>query len=1203
MSADPRRDDARARAAAQREFARPLVLEAGAGTGKTATLVARVVAWVLGEGWERARARDPDKGPRAWARSCLARVVAITFTEAAAAEMAERVGQALVAVQAGEPVVGFDPELLPADDGPERARALVESLDHLVVRTIHAWCRRILARRPLEAGLHPAFEVDAEGDGRAEAIRSAVEETLSGPLGSATPDALVALAAEGVGPDRVAEALEALVAEGVRSRDLAADPFAAPAVAASLSGLDGVVEGLLAAGARALDGKKGVPGQVHAALRSTRSAVAAGTPGSVEALEAWLSELGGLWEGSARKRLDEWARGRFTNAEQDDLSDLPAVSAAADALRKHLDALLRVDVPLHQLARRALAPLLEDAQERMRRRGQVSFPELLGRTAEMLEGSPALRGALRRDIDLLLVDEFQDTDPRQCAIVGQLALEGPQDERPSLFVVGDPKQSIYGWRSADLGAYDDFVERILGEGGERLHLCVNFRSVPAVLDEVERVVAPVMREARGLQPAYQPLVPCEGLMGEAGFEAADAGAVEHWLTDDRDPGSGEVRKGNARRFAEVEAGALAGDLLRRHRDDGVPWKHMGVLLRAQGDLEIYLAAMRELGVPYAVERDQSYFQRREIIDAAAAVRCVVDPQDHLALLTWLRSPAVGVPDAALIPLWTRGFPKRVTALAAPGGDDWQTLSRLVEEAARATPDDVPGLEALGDWAGQLVHALEGLAILRQGFAREPVDRFVEALRRTGLAEVSEANRFLGAWRGANLDRFFRQLAEDLARGLDVHSVLRRLRASVAEAREADAGRPGDPSLDAVAVMTIHKSKGLAFEHVYLPQLHRGRGGGGGPAVRVEWRGERPAFELFGWPDLGLAAALGRREAVAANERVRELYVAMTRARRRLVLMGRRSGEAVPPGRAKSLADLLGSRRGPFPDIDAVAEVQRSGDPRGEVDAQGVCWRVPSLLPAEEPARDDRGPALPEPDEIAGQAGRLARARAQAGARMERPHTGRATSAAEEPGAEEPGAWALRQARAERGEEPGAADAGRGGARREVATVAGSAVHRALEEWDFANDPAEEHRRQRDRARAWSASQAGPADGPRAAEVAAEALDAFVEGPLFGRWLALAPAIVARELPLLRKPEESEEGPVLFESGIIDLVYRDPQTDEWVIADYKTDRVESRAECEEHAERYRPQGEFYQQALRESLDLEGAPRFELWFLRAGEVVST
>ena len=228
-----RQRDADARARAQRCFDRPLVIEAGAGTGKTAALVARIVAWAMGPGWERslARAGDAQRRDRI-AADLLSRMAAITFTDAAAAEMAERVGEALVEIERGAQPQGLAEDTLPAEKGERRARAraLLGALDHLVVRTIHAWCHGLLARHPLEAGLHPAFQVDAEGRARAEAIRAVLESALVAGYAEPGDPQLLALAAEGIGPPELEEALRALVEAGVTSAALERDPLSGDSV-------------------------------------------------------------------------------------------------------------------------------------------------------------------------------------------------------------------------------------------------------------------------------------------------------------------------------------------------------------------------------------------------------------------------------------------------------------------------------------------------------------------------------------------------------------------------------------------------------------------------------------------------------------------------------------------------------------------------------------------------------------------------------------------------------------------------------------------------------------------------------------------------------------------------------------------------------------------------------------------------------------
>src|SRR6185295_9478061 len=179
------------------------------------------------------------------------------------------------------------------------------------------------------------------------------------------------------------------------------------------------------------------------------------------------------------------------------------------------------------------------------------------------------------------------------------------------------------------------------------------------------------------------------------------------------------------------------------------------------------------------------------------------------------------PDAALIPLWNRQLPRLMTELAGPDPAALAALREAVEGAAAATPREIPGIERLHGWERNLLAAVESLAVLRRAFEADTADVFVERLRSLTLVEATEAARYLGPYRLANLERFFRQLLAAMEEGGgDVTAILRALRRSVSEAREAEEGRPKDSSEDGVHVLTIHGAKGLDFEHVYLVQLHK-----------------------------------------------------------------------------------------------------------------------------------------------------------------------------------------------------------------------------------------------------------------------------------------------------------------------------------------------------------------------------------------------
>jgi ATP-dependent exoDNAse (exonuclease V) beta subunit len=165
-------------------------------------------------------------------------------------------------------------------------------------------------------------------------------------------------------------------------------------------------------------------------------------------------------------------------------------------------------------------------------------------------------------------------------------------------------------------------------------------------------------------------------------------------------------------------------------------------------------------------------------------------------------------------------------------------------------------------------------------------------------------------------------------------------------------------------------------------------------------------------------------------------------------------------------------------------------------------------------------------------------------------------------------------------------------------MVGSAVHRVLEIFDLAAEPAAELARQRERLGAHLGQHALPEELPATLAAAREVLDGLREGKLLRRLRALAPHVVARELPLLLPPTDQQTGAVGFVSGAIDLLYRDPADGRLVVADFKTG---SEGEAEELVAAYRRQGSHYVEAVRQALGLEQAPRFELWFLERDEIV--
>lgn len=1159
--------DAEAREIARTETTRPLVVEAGAGTGKTTTLIARITTWCLGGGWELA-ARTGIGDDSELAAKVLDGVVAITFTEAAAAEMAGRFGAALVEVAAGRPVLGVP--ALPCD--PERARlrarALLGAIDRLVVSTIHAFCARILAAAPTEAGLHPAHRVDADGTLTMEVVHEVVVDWFTAAFGAAAGedaataverDNLVHLAVAGFGSEQVVDALSALAAEAVDPEALEDDAFSATAVQRCL---DTARRRLGALGRLLNERLKGAVGRAEKAVDLRR---ALGTLWTLTGGPPTDTTLDALRDAARALRNDDtlrkWARGDFTATEKGLFADDRAqVVETARAVRPVLEHLARLDPTLTRAATGILAPLLRRVRAELRRRGIVSFAQLLRGAHDLLQKDERLRRRYRAGMTQLLVDEFQDTDALQCELVRMLALEG--DHRPGLFLVGDPKQSIYGWRSADLVAYQRFVDDVVGAGGQLLLLTVNRRSLPPILAEVDRVVAPIMGFDPGYQARFQPL---SSARAEDPLPPEPFAAIEHWVSwgeGEEDTGSGAA--------TELEARALAADLLRLRHETQTGWDRIGVLLRSTGDLERYLSALRDAGIPFVVERNKQYFRRREIIDAVALVRCLLEPEDTLALLTVLRSPLVGVPDAALLPLWQEHLPERMAALDADHADVLDTLRGIAHRAsAVARASGAPGLDRIAGWEELLVRTAGAIGWLRAHWPTLPADVFVQELRERLPLEALAAARYLGGFRVANLQRFYTELVEALGEG-DAQRVVRALRAGVSGGREAEEARPTDSVQEAVRVMTIHKAKGLDFDHVYVVQLHKGRRGGfreEGFAVR-EFRGQRE-YRLFGTRTPGYLDLAEHDQRVEHHERVRLLYVAMTRARDRLVLMGNWDppAEPVPVASATSLLDLLYSRAD-RPDLEDLRAVDR-------IDHDGATWRRLPADPGVAPEATAEPPHIPTTptDET------VRRARAEA--RQARPTSVAASAEAHDafdtPPATDPSAPAS-------GGSP-------------FATAVGTAVHHAIE----LMDPKLPKTAALEAALAVVRADLAPLPEPdhaAAVERAERLVTRFVQGPLGARFRAVG--IVARELPMLAVPSP-DQAAVGFVSGTLDLLFRDPVTGELVVGDYKTDAVPTDAALAARADAYARQMRVYTRAVKAALGLAHEPRAELWFLARDWIV--
>jgi ATP-dependent exoDNAse (exonuclease V) beta subunit len=1220
--------DAHARQFGRTNFTQPIVLEAGAGTGKTAVLVARIVHWCMGPGWQRHQSAELHA--EVIAERVALGVVAITFTDAAAVEMQVRVAKALHQLHRGTP-----PEWMPIsefalDSGQlaERSAALLAAVDRLRVQTIHSFCSSLLRDHALSIGLHPSFEIDADGRRLETLVLDFIGSKLEQLYGKSADANAVLLASSGKGPAALAKTLQSLAQSSVDAVEIPEDPFRFEAVLEVAQNLRTLTDRTLAVFTEVLP------------LRSKKDTANSKSLDTYdETLRLFIHGLdrvcdrpdiddlqhlfghGQPGELLLETKVIKWAKGDFTKTESGCLNELQ--QAQLQGCFKQLlfvaKQFSKIDVALLRAACALVRPLLADLRMQMRRSGLQTYNDLMNDTRRLLRTHPQVCSDLSAGMDQLLVDEFQDTDALQCELLQRLVLDPMQQGQaaPGLFLVGDPKQSIYGWRSADLMAYHEFVSRVKTVGGLVHLLDVNFRSVAPILAEVERCVSGIMVEEEGLQPGFQTLLPAPSALGDEGFQDLGRAAVEHWVSWGMFSGNkksgAETRNGPAR---EIEAAGIARDLRELHDAGKLKWSDAAILMRATSALETYLSALRQAEIPFQVERDRSYYKRREIIDAAALMRTIVDPNDHLALVTLLRSPFVGVPDGAWLPLWEQGFPDKISRLTGPGQTDLlsEIVALIQATAGRVNQLDIPGLERIQNWHHSLLYAIRALAKLRQSFHLQPADEFVDQLRDTFLSEATEAARFLGAHRLANLERFFQRLQDSLSQeDGGPQAVLRILRRAVAEEFDQAEAAPGDESLDAVRVMTIHKAKGLTFSHVYLVNTHANKPpSSGNPQTEIFHQQDQHECCLFGFPSLGWAKVELQRERVAAAEAVRLLYVALTRPQKRLVITGRRQ-----PAKPAQAPEVLGNAEGLLrnrpntPDLLTAFQTSR-GQTFELTDSSAVRWFFPGpaevsdLSPLDQTAEAKSDPAQVQTTGAHSTQGKPRFSLTQALQGLEILSADRKTARDWQKQAFLGTASGMvshedLRLRHQGGEEQTSVYLNLHDGDRELAMGIGTAVHRALEQIDLSALPEDALEFQIEQL---PISVCGL--------VAEQHLDEIVIGArgllrqidnngMLHELFERRTHILGREVPVLL-PGSPQLDAVGVMTGTLDLLYRDPNDGQLVVADFKTDQIADDASLQLAIQRYLPQGRVYCSAVRSMFpDLE-PPRFELWFLAAGTIAN-
>jgi ATP-dependent helicase/nuclease subunit A len=849
--------DEAARARARRDHGTSLVIEAGAGTGKTTLLVDRIEA-LLRSGAYR-----------------LDQVAAVTFTENAATTMKLRLRERLEKAR-------LDNAAAPAER--ERAALALETIERAQISTIHALCAAILGERPLECGVAPGFRTadDAESE---LLFAEAWDGWLTDALLAGHDVVMAALEHEipfeSDGPYGERGSLRGLARTLVDQRDLKPLLTDVPIDAAEWRR---ELEGQ-AALARALAAKAGAADTLAPKLAAVAAFAEGIGPLEGMPLARKLAALPTIARNIGQKA--HWPSPEILQQAR----DVAAWTGQAAARWKGA-----LSAALHARVVAALRGVVLRYEAAKRDRGLLDFVDLLVLARDALRDRADVREYFRRRFPVLIIDEFQDTDPLQVEIARLLAGDTPG----ALVVVGDPKQSIYRFRRAEVAYFRRLAAEARAKPGHAvLSLTQNFRSRPAILRFVNRAFTHLIQASEAAdQPGYEPVQPQAGM--------ADPPSVIGLRFDAPYAERDDLLRAESAAVARLIASVAAGGETVRDPVTGAGRPSAAgdvmVLCRRLSQVRHLEDALEDRGVRFTVEGGKSFFDRQEVHETLAVLRAIDDPSDRVSLVAALRSSFFGVSD------------RDIAAYALDGGMLWMGDADESKEG---------GL--------QVAPALALMADLHRRRTRLSVPALLERL----YEETRVLAALTGTRRGeaavANLEKIaaLARKAYDL-RVLTLRGFTRLLEERIASAREEPdlpSTRPGDR--DTVRILSIHKAKGLEAPVVVLYDSADPFGGyvdsvtrwdEGTIAISFRRECQPPGWDVLAEEEKTRVWAEGRRL----------LYVACTRARDLLVI-------PVPPASAQAGAFWK----------DLVKELPAASDRDVRlVDAEAIPLRGERDLPAE-----------------------------------------------------------------------------------------------------------------------------------------------------------------------------------------------------------------------------------------------------------------
>ena len=519
------------------------------------------------------------------------------------------------------------------------------------------------------------------------------------------------------------------------------------------------------------------------------------------------------------------------------------------------------------------------------------------RARDLVRDQARVRADLKRRYRAILIDEFQDTDPIQYEILLYLAEQAGQAAKDwrrvkvapgKLFVVGDPKQSIYAFRRADIEAYLEVVEKIIKtQNGLECRLTTNFRSNAAILDGVNGAFENLIQAQHGVQPPYIAIHPAPG---RAAAPSDFPNLVVRKIIAEKEINAETARRLEGESLARWLREQILGKLtILNARGEAVyaQAKDVAILLRKLTDIHDYLEPLRRQGIRYVVEGERHFYAAKEIIDAVNLLRAVENPHDRLALVGVLRSPLGALTDQQIYEL------HRQNLLDYRAGEKFSG----------------------GVFPATLVQLYDALARLHEETRTLPIGAAVAHVFATLPVELLAACYFHGEQAVANLQKLARQ-AEILGReGLTtLKEAIRQLEKRVLDVKDEGESVLAEENLDAVRIMSIHKAKGLEFPIVILAGCQSGIEGARNADAEAmfDWSTGLTGLRIGTITDLAGLYIAEKSRLRSAEEQKRLLYVAMTRARENLII-------SCAPGSRRANGSFLSMLDGTLDDRISAAE--------------------------------------------------------------------------------------------------------------------------------------------------------------------------------------------------------------------------------------------------------------------------------------------